>query len=204
MKEEVRPHDLFAYQIDTNSGKGVFTLANYPEKLNTMSRHYRTIPLNKANTNGHWEVNLHSVYFDNDDIIKLDVPLSIGIGGSLFGINQNVFNYLLSKHFYKEIENRQCAVEKEDVLEIYCEMDYDINSFGTLSLVVGKWNLKLKPERLFREKKVGTIVKNWFAVVYYPEHNGQFYLSQSLLNGVNTIVYNREDHLIGVYQGNYN
>ena len=68
MKEEVRPHDLFAYQIDTDSGKGVFTLANYPKKLNTMNRHYRTIPLNKANTNGHWEVKLHSVYFDNDDI----------------------------------------------------------------------------------------------------------------------------------------
>ena len=68
MKEEVRPHDLFAYQIDTDSGKGVFTLANYPKKLNTMNRHYRTILLNKANTNGHWEVKLHSVYFDNDDI----------------------------------------------------------------------------------------------------------------------------------------
>ena len=76
--------DIFAYQFDSKTGKGLFTLGGYPLNMKISNRHYRTAPLDIMNINGHWEVNLHSIYFSNNDMIKVDSPLSIGIGGAVF------------------------------------------------------------------------------------------------------------------------
>ena len=70
-----------------------------------------------------------------------------------------------------------------------------------LSLVIGKWTIKLKPNMLFAQVKKNNETRYWFYVVYYKDHNGQFYLSQTLLDGFNTVVYDRETYSLGIYQG---
>ena len=97
--------------------------------------------------------------------------------------------------------NGVCQLTKQDVWEIYCDTSFDINSFGNLSLVIGKWTIKLKPNMLFAQVKKNNETRYWFSVVYYKYHNGQFYLSQTLLDGFNTVVYDRGTYSLGIYQG---
>ena len=194
--------DIFAYQFDSKTGKGLFTLGGYPLNMKISNRHYRTAPLDIMNINGHWEVNLHSIYFSNNDMIKVDSPLSIGIGGAVFGVNEDIFNYIIqSDYFTFAFQKGVCQLTKQDVWEIYCDTSFDINSFGNLSLVIGKWTIKLKPNMLFAQVKKNNETRYWFSVVYYKDHNGQFYLSQTLLDGFNTVVYDRETYSLGIYQG---
>ena len=61
--------------------------------------------------------------------------------------------------------------------------------------------MKIPVDRLFKTLDNGKKKKVVFKIVYYPSENEQFYLSQTLLSGVNTIVYNREDYTLGYYQG---
>lgn len=176
-------------------------MGGYPSKLNLKDLQYRTIPLKTDNTNGHWEVDLHSVFFDDGEMINLNATLSIGIGGSAFGVNEDLMERIVGKYFADAIDKRKCVLVKEDVWEVFCDLDYDINSFRKMSLIVGKWNLKLKPSMLFRKVKKNKENKYWFTVVCYKEFQGQFYLSQTLLSGINTVVYDRETNTIGVFQG---
>ena len=193
--------DIIAYTVDSDNGKAIFTLGGYPSKLNLKDLQYRTIPLKTDNTNGHWEVDLHSVFFDDGEMINLNATLSIGIGGSAFGVNEDLMERIVGKYFADAIDKRKCVLVKEDVWEVFCDLDYDINSFGKMSLIVGKWNLKLKPSMLFRKVKKNKENKYWFTVVCYKEFQGQFYLSQTLLSGINTVVYDRETNTIEVFQG---
>jgi hypothetical protein len=153
------------------------------------------------NINGHWEVLLHSIYFDDGTLIELKTSLSIGIGGALFGVGKDIFEYIQYKYFSKLIETDMCKLEKGEVYEIYCDDDYDYTSFGDVHLIMGKWNMKIPVDRLFKTLDNGKKKRVVFKIVYYPSENEQFYLSQTLLSGVNTIVYNREDYTLGYYQG---
>lgn len=193
--------DIFAYTLDSKSGKGMFTFGGYPNKLDQKNKHYRTIPLDKYNTNGHWEVNLHSIFFENGMNLLVNAPLSIGIGGYALGVSRDVFDYLAGAFFYDDMNNRKCVMTKEDVWEIFCDLDYDITKVGVISLVLGKWNLKIPPTMLFKKVKIEKTSRLWFTVVFYEQHQGQFYLSQALLGGINTVVYDREKYEIGVFEG---
>ena len=68
-------------------------------------------------------------------------------------------------------------------------------------MVLGKWNLKIPPTMLFKKVKIEKTSRLWFTVVFYEQHQGQFYLSQALLGGINTVVYDREKYEIGVFEG---
>ena len=193
--------DIFSYTYDSTTGKGLFTIGGYAKKLDLSNKHYRTIPLDIMNINGHWEVNLHSVFFENGYMFKVDAPLSIGIGGAAFGVSQDLFDYIVGAYFFNYMEKGVCILTQEDVWEVFCDLTYDPSSFGSLGLVVGKWNFKLKPSMLFRTIKAGGETRYWFSIVYYKDHQGQFYLSQSLLEGINTVVYNREEYNIGLFEG---
>ena len=193
--------DIMAFTYDSVSTNGRLTIGKLPSFIHTYDKLYKTTKLDIMNINGHWEVLLHSIYFDDGTLIELKTSLSIGVGGALFGIGKDIFEYIQYKYFSKLIETDMCKLEKGEVYEIYCDDDYDYTTFGDVHLIIGKWNMKIPVDRLFKTLDNGKKKKVVFKIVYYPSENEQFYLSQTLLSGVNTIVYNREDYTLGYYQG---
>ena len=87
--------DLVKILIDNNSDKykeniiffhfnrenrtGWFGAGEYPKDMNRESKLYKRVSVDQSNKNGHWEVNLYSVYFSDCHLIKVNKPLSIGI-----------------------------------------------------------------------------------------------------------------------------
>ena len=57
---------------------------------------------------------------------------------------------------------------------------------------------------MFKDVTVDKEMKKWFSIVFYQELSGQFYLSQTMLEGINAVVYNRENDVLGIYEGDYN
>ena len=134
----------------------------------------------------------------------INKPLSIGIGGSAFGVNEEVFDYIVGHYFYDSMEKGLCVLDKEEVWEIFCNKEFDIESIGNIGLILGKWNIKIKPGVMFKDVTVDKEMKKWFSIVFYQELSGQFYLSQTMLEGINAVVYNRENDVLGIYEGDYN
>ena len=86
--------------------------------------------------------------------LKFDVIIiGAGISGCICALELREDISILLIDAGEEIDKRKCVLVKEDVWEVFCDLDYDINSFGKMSLIVGKWNLKLKPSMLFRKIK---------------------------------------------------
>lgn len=193
--------DIFTFKLNSATLKGRFFLGSISKEINVKSKLYRTIPVNQLNDNGHWEVNLHSVYFDDGTLMKVNSPLSIGIGGAALGVNSEVFAYFVFTYFKEAIEKGICKLEKNQVYEIFCDEDFDGNFIGTLSLVVGKWNIKISPSIMFKKVEGKNGKNKWFSIVYYEGHKGQFYLSQTMLEGINIVVYNKEENYLGIFQG---
>ena len=112
----------------------------------------------------------------------------MSIGGSIFGVNKKVFNFIVTKCFNKGIENNEWELSKNETWEIFCDEDYDYNRFGSIHLIVSP--VKLSKQVTKNEKK-----KLWFAVTFYIGEDVQFYLAQTLLEGTNTI-YKRGKYII--------
>ena len=95
------------------------------------------------------------MYFDDDYLVAINKPISIGIGGCMFSVTKEIFDMIYNRYFTEYVKRGECQLVKEVVWEIYCDEKLDVSKFTKLSLVFGKWNWKLYPSKLFR-----TLTKN--------------------------------------------
>ena len=200
-KQGKHSKNIMTYAYDTVSRSGHITLGSIPKAVNTKSKLYRTTPLDVLNRNGHWEVKLHSVYFDDGTLVQIQAPLSIGIGGSAIGVNELLFNVIVEKYFANALNSDKCLMQKGEVTEVFCEEGFEKEvTFGAIHFIVGKWNIEIPAETLFRNIGTKAIKPMWFRVVYYAKDNGKFYITQSVLEGKHAVVYNKEDGVLGFYK----
>ena len=190
---------IIGYQINHETQTGSVTLGKIPNDIDQQSRLYRISPVHQGNYNGHWEVDLHAVYF-NDKFFSVHSSLSIGIGGTLISVTEKFFDFLLRDVFSNYIHSGVCEIHKDEVWEIFCDRDFNVNVIKDLSFIVGKWNFKINSKSLFRDVTINKNKKKWFAVVYYQKYN-QWYISQNLFNS-SIFVFNKETNSIGIFQNN--
>ena len=183
--------DILCFSFNTISEYGILTIGRYTDNLDKKSKKYRETELDTLTNNGHWEVPLYAIYLDDGSFLSIKSNLSIGIGGSIFSVDQWFFEYMIRRKFQRFFDKKECKLQKNDC---------DANKIGVVSIIIGKWNIKLYPSELFRTVKKGIEKFKWCTIVYYEQYN-KYYLSQTLLHGINTVVYNREDYKLGIYRG---
>lgn len=187
---------IISYEINHDLKTGEIIYGKISNNIDQKSRLFRQLSVNPFNNNGHWEVYLHSVYFD-DQIYKVDAPLSIGIGGSLLSVQEAFFDYLLRNKFGPFIKSGVCELVKEDVWEIFCNTDFDEKQVEYIAFIVGKWNFKISGESLFQNVYRKGKERKWFSVVYFSKYN-QWYISQTLFKN-STFIFNKENNTISFY-----
>ena len=191
--------DMFTFTYDSVKDGGRFTIGTIPESLNINTLKYWDADVDEQNTNGHWIINFKSIYFDDDVLIPINSKISIGIGGCIFSVTKELFDYIIERYMQVYISKGDCEIVKGDVWEIYCREDLDVSTFTKFSLILGKWNWKLLPSKLFRNITKNGENKKWFTVVYYPIYNA-FYLSQLMFEGKTSVVYDRANGVLGFYK----
>lgn len=192
--------DLLCFSFNTESEYGILTIGRYTDNLDKKSKKYKETELDILTKSGHWEVPLYAIYLDDGSFLSVKSNLSIGIGGSIFSVDQWFFEFMIRIKFQRFFDKKQCKLQKNAVWEIFCKENFDANKIGVVSIIIGKWNIKLYPSELFRTVKKGSETLKWCTIVYYEKYN-KYYLSQTLLHGINTVVYNREDYKLGIYRG---
>lgn len=195
--------DMFTFTFDSVKEGGRFTVGTIPESLNINTLKYWEADVDEQNTNGHWIINFKSIFFDDDVLIPINSKISIGIGGCIFSVTKELFDYIIERYMQVYISKGECEIVKGEVFEIYCKEDLDISSFTKMSLIFGKWNWKLLPSKLFRNVTKDGVNKKWFTVVYYPIYNA-FYLSQLMFEGRTSVVYDRANGVVGFYKEDEN
>lgn len=187
---------IIGYQINHEMQCGSIILGRIPDRVDQQSRLYRTIPVHQDNYNGHWEVDLYAVYF-NDKFFSVRSSLSIGIGGTLISVTDKFFDFLLNEIFNHYIYLGVCELHKDEVWEIFCDRDFYVDEIKDISFIVGKWNFKIYSKSLFRDVRVKGEKKKWFAIIYHQKYN-QWYISQNLFSS-SIFVFNKEANSIGIY-----
>lgn len=190
---------ILSYEVNHDLRTGEIVYGKVSNKIDQKSRLFRQLSVNPLNNNGHWEIHLHSVYFD-DQIYQVNAPLSIGIGGGLLSVEEVFFDHLLRKKFAPFIVSGVCELVKEDVWEVFCNTDFDENQFEYIAFVVGKWNFKIKGELLFQNVYRKGKNRKWFSVVYFSKYN-KWYISQTLFKN-SIFIFNKENDTISFYYNN--
>ena len=192
--------DVMTFVYNQTSQTGTITIGGLPDTVSTTSKQLYYVPLDRNVQSGHWEVFLRSMYFDDYNMVKVKENISIGIGGYVFSVRKVMFDLIVEKYFQNAISRGECELVKEEVFEIYCNDNYDVKKFTVINLVLGKFTWKIQPESFFMHVRRHGVPKVWFAVVYYPEQD-KYYISQLLFTGNNAVVYDREQHRLGLYKG---
>lgn len=190
--------DMFVFFFDSIHNGGMFTVGTIPENINVFNKKYWDAEVDKNNNNGHWQIKFYSLYFDDNYLIPINKPISVGIGGCMFSVTKEIFELIYERYFTEYVKRGECQLVKEVVWEIYCDEKLDVSNFTKFSLVFGKWNWKLYPTKLFRTLTKNGKNKQWFTVVYYPEYN-QFYLSQLMFEGKTGVIYDRAENMLSFY-----
>lgn len=198
LKESATYIKVFWYRLNRDL-TGLFSPGAYPKQVLDDPKHYKTINLLDNQKSSQWVFNVYLIYFDDGETFFAKAPFSFGIDGNFFSVCQNFFEWLMDKYFKEETSNGICQISSGEIVELYCNSDYDYRTKlpAIISIVVGKWSLKIKTEELFKIANKNSITKLWFGILYYPKKD-QYYISQSLL-GPSITVYDREKKQIGVY-----
>jgi hypothetical protein len=96
-KQSQNNKDIMTFTYNSETSKGKIIIGHIIESIKLNSKMYKETPLDVTSINGHWEIRLHSIYFDDGSLIQIQQPLSIGIGGSVFGVNEKVFDFIVTK-----------------------------------------------------------------------------------------------------------
>lgn len=194
VEKNINKKQLISYEVNLITQSGSFIYGSLPREFNDKSKLYRKFKINSSKTNGHWETILHSIYFD-EIMYKLNVELSIGIGGNILSVDQYFFDFLIREKFDKYINEGSCSIENGEVREIYCKEDFKVNNFDYFGFVVGKWNFKIYPQNLFINVVKNKINKKWFAMIHHKKIN-KWYISQNIF-GNSILIFDKEKDIIG-------
>lgn len=186
--------NVFFVRLSQESG-GYIELGDLPSKIDYNYEKYKTMKVIQEYRTPSWIVKLDSVYFDNDMILIKD-NLSIGLSGAFFSVKKDFFSKIKDKYFKNYIEKGLCKFKNREVYEITCDLSSKPD-IGMISLIVGKWNLKIDGKSLFvkLEREEGMV--QWFGIVYYSEFD-KYYISQALFRD-RTFVYDKINNEIGYF-----
>lgn len=200
--------DLFEYQTRNNkslsnvisfllykdSVKGFLDVGLYPPKLHLYPKYYKTSKVKNSSVKTQWSIYFDSIYFEDNTFRKINDYLTIGINGNVISVRKEFFYWFVGTYFSKLINDKKCKVNIDEIYELLCDFDSELPQIGVMSLIVGKWNIKVNTENLVRIVERG-IKKQWYAMVFFPDHD-QYYIPQDYLKGI-YVVYDKNKSEVG-------
>ena len=98
--------DYQVFYIKRTGDKLNFIIGEYPLLF---KQHYKECQLMKRTKDGElnkkWMCNLHSIFFDNYKMFYIDEPISFSIGGNIFCVSKEFYEYIVMNFFEKAIAN---------------------------------------------------------------------------------------------------
>lgn len=176
---------------------GTINVGRYPPGFTDEPKYYSSVKVATENKNQQWSFRFHSIYFEGNEMRKIDDYMAIGAGGHIFSVKKDFFEYIAEKYFSKHFESQACYWNRAEVYEIICDLNAVLPKIGIISIIVGKWNFKINGDQLFNTVSIQGVENQHFAMVYYPDHN-QYYLSQCYLLNV-YIIYDKNKSEVGLW-----
>ena len=185
--------DYQVFYIKRTGDKLNFIIGEYPLLF---KQHYKECQLMKRTKDGElnkkWMCNLHSIFFDNYKMFYIDEPISFSIGGNIFCVSKEFYEYIVMNFFEKAIANNQCEERYERTdKSIYCENSFFLKQ--TISLILGKWTLKIKMDNFWI---ITDVHDKLFSLSECKRQNINWSIGYSLL-GTNLLVFDKQKDKLG-------
>lgn len=194
---------LFYYTIKQKERSGTFGIGSFPKEFREDDKRFRVSDVIKEKGEGNWRVKFNAIFLD-DSAMMIRAPdnvLSIGIGGSLFSVTQDVFYYIKSRKFNRQIDIGNCYTKNlDDMEQIFCKENFDTSKMGIIGIIIGKWSFKINISNMFYSAEDDGKKVKWLSLIYNKTYN-KFYLSQNLIYN-STLVFDYEHERVGLYVEN--
>ena len=190
--------NLYSFEINDNGGNASITLGNIDKRVDINSKFYKVAKIDRIFFDGHWQIGLYGIFFNNNEYFKTSDKLMVGIGKSFLSVTKRFFDFMIMKFFRNDIDKNVCFIKIEESHQIYCDENYDISKLGDINFIVGKWYISIKKEKLFVNVVENGKNMKWCRVVYHKEYD-YFYISQILFSNM-ILVYSKDDSYIGFYK----
>lgn len=180
---------------------GYMLMGQLPDEIGLNPKHYKacSVVVNEFEKHN-WSCKVDAVYFDDYDFYKADVLINIILGGNIIGISQKLYLIMRDKYFKEEFANNTCFFDELDehsyplFIQIICKRNYNIDKEGTISLVFGKWTLKLQFRKLFN------LIDEmyYFAIMGHSGKDKNWFISPSVLTNY-YVFFDKDNNHIGFY-----
>lgn len=174
---------------------------DYPSNKLTYQK-YRSCNLIKKDPKGEfnalWKCTLNSIYFEDNTIFSVNEPIAFGISGNCMSVTLPFFTYIKTKFFMAALEYGDCRESIEDTSHsICCRESFNADYIGEISLVFGKWNIKIKGEQLWI--RIPNSEEKCFRMVYYYEKKFTWSINYTILENNYIMVFDRENDKLGLF-----
>lgn len=102
------------------------------------------------------------------------------------------------KFFLGAFEHGDCRESIEDTSHsIWCRENFNADYIGEISLIFGKWNIKLKGEQLWIRRPNSR--EKCFRLLYYYENKFTWSINYTILENRYIMIFDRENDKLGLY-----
>lgn len=179
-----------------SNDSGVLTIGDLPSEISENKKKYKTCSIGNEKE---WKCLLKSIYFEDGTIFPIDSQLNIALGGNIFHVDKGFFDFFINKYFDNDITQGRCRVSMQGGFDtLCCQKEYNTNNLFNLSLVIGKWNIKLKIKDLFYDFDEDYTEKMCLFIV---QKSNEWFISPSIMKKY-TVVLDKDGYKIGFYKGN--
>lgn len=184
-----------------NVDEGIMYIGDYPAEIKQNKKKYKRCPITSSDKVHSWRCNINAVYFDDNELMAVNLPVDFILGGNIIGVNNKVYEAIKDKYFAKAIQENLCYLDRDDepYVQIVCFPGFDRSSLGVLSLVFGKWALKLPMHHLFY-KLHGLF---YFIILTEEFDINYWFISPTMLYGI-YIFLDKDNKELGFYDSNSN
>lgn len=205
----------FLYQLKANQfiDKEVITIqamkdtfllevGELPSEAQTRKNKYkqcRLIPTTPQGDNNHlYQCNFDSFFFIDNTLFPMKCKVTWLITGKTILIPLDVFSFIINRYFLSAINNKECNLQGQSQVNqlLSCNSSYQNENLETLSLIIGKWSIKLSFNELF----ILTITNENKFFIFQGDANPS--LREAIEIGVNVFkrqiaIFNKEDGVFG-------
>ena len=163
---------------------------------------YHSCDLIKKDSRGEfnilWKCTLNAIYFEDNTIFSVNEPIAFGISSNYMSVTLPFYTYIKMKFFLGAFEHGDCRESIEDTSHsIWCRESFNADYIGEISLIFGKWNIKLKGEQLWIRRPNSR--EKCFRLLYYYENKFTWSINYTILEDRYIMIFDRENDKLGVY-----
>lgn len=104
----------------------------------------------EGDPNPKFQCTINAIYVNTDNLIPINTRVTFSLGSKFIQVSNEIFEFIKENYLKTQIKTGICKISISNKFTFFeCTDRLKIKELPILSVIIGKWNIKLKNENLF-------------------------------------------------------